>query len=115
MDRTLLKCDTLPIYSEADIVLVRKTVRAWTAELKFSVVDQTKLITAASEIARNTLIYGKGGTVRMEQLEDGTKTGIRLTFKDEGPGIDNLEQALVDGFTSGKGLGLGLSGSKRLV
>ncbi|HUP56964.1 MAG TPA: anti-sigma regulatory factor, partial [Bdellovibrionota bacterium] len=97
------------------VVRVRQAVRKGAAELKLSLVDQTKVVTAASEIARNTVIYGGGGQVTIELLNVGPKRGLRLTFKDEGPGIENVEQALQDGFTSGGGLGLGLGGARRLV
>ncbi|MET4578865.1 anti-sigma regulatory factor [Ottowia thiooxydans] len=104
-----------PLRSEADIVLCRQTVRRLTGELKFSLVDQTKMITAASELSRNTLVYGGGGDMEWELLSDGIKRGLRLKFRDSGPGIPDLSLALKDGWTSGKGMGLGLSGSKRLV
>ena len=109
------KTDTLDVRSSTDIVLIRQAVRKWTAELGFSLVDQTKMITAASELARNTLDYGGGGVVNLESLQEGAKRGLRLTFEDHGPGIADIEQALTDGFTSGKGMGLGLGGSRRLV
>jgi serine/threonine-protein kinase RsbT len=106
--------DTLPIRTSEDIVLVRTAVRKAAIAAKLGLVDQTKLVTAASELARNTLDYGKGGQVRIERVE-AAKTGIRLTFEDRGPGIPNLELALKDGWTSGSGMGLGLSGSRRLM
>jgi serine/threonine-protein kinase RsbT len=109
------KTDTLEVRSSTDIVLIRQAVRKWTAELGFTLVDQTKMITAASELARNTLEYGGGGVVTFEQLEVATRRGLRLTFEDHGPGIADIEQALTDGFTSGDGMGLGLGGSRRLV
>lgn len=109
------KHDTLPIRSETDVVLVRQAVRTWANELKFSLVEQTKTVTAASELARNTLIYGGGGNVIIEELEDGAIRGLRLTFVDEGPGIPDIELALTDGYTSGGGLGMGLSGARRLM
>lgn len=111
----VLKADVHPIQSADDVVRVRQIARQWAAELKFSLVDQTKLVTATSELARNTLEHGKGGTMRVEQVESGLRRGVRLTFDDKGPGIPNLELALKDGYTTGGGLGLGLSGSKRLV
>ena len=111
----VLKHETLPARSESDVVLVRQTVRKWAAELGFSLVDQTKIVTAASELARNALIHGGGGTVRLEALNDGARRGLRLTFEDQGPGIPDVELALRDGYTTGTGLGLGLGGSKRLV
>lgn len=107
--------DLLPLKNSNDVVLARQRVRQWAIELKFSLVDQTKLVTAASELARNALDHGKGGTMVIEELANGSKTGLRLTFQDKGPGIPDIEQALKDGFTSGSGMGLGLGGSKRLV
>lgn len=109
------KTDRLEVRVSDDVVLVRQAVRRWTTELGFSLVDQTKMITAASELARNTIDYGGGGSVRMEMLEAGVRRGLRLVFEDQGPGIADLELALTDGYTTGGGLGLGLSGSKRLV
>jgi serine/threonine-protein kinase RsbT len=105
----------LPLKNEHDIVLGRQTVRRLSQEHGFSLVDQTKLVTAASELARNALIYGGGGILKWEVLLEGVRRGLRLTFKDEGPGIPNMELALTDGWTSGHGLGLGLSGARRLV
>ena len=96
-------------------MLVRQRVRARVVELGFGLVDQTKMITAASELARNTLIYGGGGVARLEILQAGTRRGLRVTFADEGPGIADIELALKDGYTTGHGLGLGLSGARRLV
>ena len=110
----VIKADVVPIRNESDIVQARQIVRKWATEQTFAIVDQTKIITAASELARNTLVYGRGGTMRLEALVDGVRKGLRLTFEDQGPGIANLEQALTDGFTTGGGLGLGLSGAKRL-
>ena len=101
--------------TEQDIVMSRQTVRKLTHELKFSLVDQTKMVTAASGLSRNTVVYGGGGEMRWQVLTNGAKTGLRLAFEDRGPGIPNLDLALTDGWTSGKGLGMGLSGSKRLV
>jgi serine/threonine-protein kinase RsbT len=109
------RTETLPVETEQDIVAVRQAVRKLTQELKFSLVDQTKMVTAASELARNTLIHGGGGTMRWEIVSSGIRTGLRLCFEDRGPGIANLELAMMDGWTSGSGLGMGLSGSKRLV
>ncbi len=109
------KADVQRIASEADVVRVRHVVRAWAVELGFGTVDQTKLVTAASELARNTLVYGGGGECRLESLYDGGRNGLRLTFEDRGPGIPDVEQAISDGFTTGQGMGLGLGGSKRLV
>jgi serine/threonine-protein kinase RsbT len=107
--------ESLEIRGAGDIVAVRQQVRARAAELGFSLVDQTKLVTAASELARNTLDYGGGGTVRIECIVEGGRHGIRLTFEDRGPGIPDVAEALRDGFSSGKGLGLGLGGARRLV
>lgn len=111
----VLKNDTMEIQAADHVVLVRQAVRKWAIDLGFSLVDQTKMITAASELARNTLDYGGGGTVRLEALENGHRRGLRLTFEDQGPGIPDIDKALTDGYTTGKGLGMGLSGSKRLV
>jgi serine/threonine-protein kinase RsbT len=105
----------MPLRTEHDIVGARQAVRKMTLELGFSLVDQTKMVTAASELARNTVIYGGGGVLQWEMLLDGAKKGLRLTFKDEGPGIPDMALAMTDGWTSGSGLGMGLSGAKRLV
>jgi serine/threonine-protein kinase RsbT len=105
----------LPLTNEHDIVLGRQSVRRMTQQQGFSLVDQTKMVTAASELARNTLIYGGGGVLKWALLSDGGRRGVRLTFEDHGPGIANLELALTDGWTSGHGLGLGLTGTRRLV
>jgi len=105
---------TRPLRSSEDVVIVRQLVRAWAIKLGFSLVDQTKIVTAASELARNTVDYGGGGTVSLEALSDGRRVGLRLTFEDKGPGIEDLALALKDGYTSGGGLGLGLGGAKRL-
>ena len=105
----------LQIDSGEQLVAVRQAVRAKAEEMRFSLVDQTRIITAASELARNTLQHGGGGSVAIEIVENGTRRGLRLTFKDQGPGIPDLELAMKDGYTTGGGLGLGLSGSKRLV
>jgi serine/threonine-protein kinase RsbT len=104
----------LPLKDDHDVVLARQAVRRMTQELKFTLVDQTKMVTATSELARNALIYGGGGVLTWEFLES-PKPGLRLTFSDDGPGIENLELALTDGWTSGKGLGMGLTGARRLV
>ena len=106
---------TLPVRSGEDVVKVRQAVRTLAMDLGFSLVDQTKVITAASELARNTLTYGGGGEVRIERLNQGPKrAGVRLTFEDRGPGIANIDLALTDGFTTGVGLGLGLNGARKL-
>jgi serine/threonine-protein kinase RsbT len=98
-----------------DIVNVRQAVRARAVELGFSLVDQTKLVTAASEIARNTVIYGGGGWAELELLHSGDRKGLQIVFEDKGPGIADINKALQDGYTTGAGLGLGLGGAKRLV
>lgn len=100
---------------EQDVVLARQTVRQIAVAQGLRLVDQTKLVTAASELARNTVIYGGGGEMQWESLQQGMRRGVRLVFVDQGPGIPDIEQALTDGWTSGKGMGLGLSGSRRLV
>ncbi|MFY0526589.1 anti-sigma regulatory factor [Archangium gephyra] len=105
----------MPIRSAQDLVLVRQAVRTWAAELKFSLVEQTKMVTAASELARNTLDYGKGGNVTLQLLQEGLRKGLRLSFEDQGPGIPDIDLALRDGYTSGGGMGLGLGGARRLV
>jgi serine/threonine-protein kinase RsbT len=102
------------IQSSEDVVLVRQMVRARAVESGFSLVDQTKLVTAASELARNALEHGGGGQMMLEVLNDGIRRAVRLTFQDQGPGIKDINQALKDGFTTGGGLGLGLGGAKRL-
>lgn len=112
---TLHSSGELPLRSEHDIVLGRQAVRRLSQEQGFSLVDQTKMVTAASELARNAVVYGGGGVLKWEVLLDGIKRGLRLTFKDEGPGIANMDLALTDGWTSGSGLGLGLTGARRLV
>lgn len=103
------------IRGDEDVVRVRQLVRTTAVAAKLSLVDQTKLVTAASELARNTLIYGGGGTAEVTSVEDGRRRGVRIVFADEGPGIADLDQAFTDGFTTGGGLGLGLSGARRLV
>lgn len=115
MASTITGSETMPIATEGDVVLVRQAARARAVELGFGLVDQTKTITAASEIARNTLVYGGGGTVRIDRLRDGARKGLRMTFEDRGPGIADIELALRDGYTTGSGMGLGLSGTRRLV
>lgn len=107
--------ETLGIRTSSDVVAVRQAARALAERTGLTLVDQTKLVTAASELARNTLNHGGGGTVRVEVLENGVRRGVRLTFEDQGPGSPNVEQALKDGFTTGTGLGLGLGGARRLV
>lgn len=112
--RDTLGAQVVELYSNRDIILVRQAARAWAAELGFGLVDQTKLVTAASELARNTVEYGGGGTVLLEMVRNGIRQGMRLTFEDHGPGIPNVELALQDGYTTGTGLGLGLGGARRL-
>ncbi len=109
------KDEVMSVGSSADIVFVRQIVRKWAIEQGFSLIDQTKIVTAASELARNMVDYGGGGKLHLEALSEGIRKALRLTFEDEEPGIPDLELALKDGYTTGKGLGLGLSGSKRLV
>ena len=106
--------ETLGVHSDEDVVRVRQVTRQWALDLGFSLVDQTKVVTAASELARNTLVHGGGGSGRLEELHEGPRRGIRLTFEDKGPGIPDVAQAIRDGFTTGSGLGLGLGGARRL-
>jgi serine/threonine-protein kinase RsbT len=106
--------ETIPVVRSDDVVRVRQAVRTKAVGLGFSLVDQTKVVTAASEIARNTVDYGGGGTLQIEVLREGTRRGLGLTFADQGPGIEDLERAMTDGYTTGNGLGLGMSGAKRL-
>jgi serine/threonine-protein kinase RsbT len=112
---TPLRSETLPLREQSDLLLVRQFVRECAAELGFGVLDQTKLLTAASELGRNTLIHGGGGKMLLETFATNDRRGVRLTFEDNGPGIADLAQAMTDGFTTKRGLGLGLSGSRRLV
>ncbi len=107
--------ESLRIQDEDEIVKIRQQARRWAADLGFSLVDQTKMVTAASEIARNTVVYGGGGTVDIEMVQAGDRQGLRLSFVDAGPGISDVELALRDGYTTGSGLGLGLGGARRLV
>jgi serine/threonine-protein kinase RsbT len=109
------KTETIKIQESADIVLVRQAVRRSAIELGWSLVEQTKIVTAASELARNTLDYGGGGTLKLEAIQEGSRRGLRLIFEDHGPGIPDVDLALQDGFTTGSGLGLGLGGAKRLA
>lgn len=110
----ILRQETMPIRTSDDVVIIRQAVRAWSTELGFSLVDQTKIVTAASELARNMIDYANGGTVRLEALNEERRRGLRLVFEDQGPGIPDIERALRDGYTTGNGLGLGLGGAKRL-
>ncbi|HVG24834.1 MAG TPA: anti-sigma regulatory factor [Thermoanaerobaculia bacterium] len=107
--------DSVPIRTSSDVVLVRNAVRLAAERMGFRHIDVTKLVTAASEIARNTLVYGGGGVANVECCEEGVRSCVRLVFEDHGPGIPDLPLALREGYTSGGGMGLGLSGSKRLV
>ena len=111
----VLETENLPIRSSEHVVQVRTAVRQKAVAAQFGLVDQTKVVTAASEIARNTLDYGRGGDVRIEILMDGARKAVRMTFADQGPGIADLQLALTDGYTTGKGMGLGMSGARRLV
>ncbi|SCL24067.1 serine/threonine-protein kinase RsbT [Micromonospora nigra] len=104
-----------PVSSDEDVVRVRQLVRTVAVAVRLSLVDQTKVVTAASELARNTLVYGGGGTVEVSVVDNGHKQGVRIVFADTGPGIADLDLALTDGYTTGGGLGLGLSGARRLV
>ena len=106
--------ESVAIHSDEDVVRIRQLTRRWAVDLGFSLVDQTKIVTAASELARNTLVHGGGGLTRLLALQDGGRRGLRLVFEDKGPGIPDLQQALRDGFTTGSGLGLGLGGARRL-
>ena len=111
----LLVNETIPVRTEPDIPLVRQLVRERATELGFGILDLTKIVTAASELGRNTLVHGGGGTMRLETFVEDERRVVRLTFEDQGPGIPNLEQAMTDGFSTRGGMGLGLGGAKRLV
>jgi serine/threonine-protein kinase RsbT len=115
MTGTVHKTEKLPIKDSSDVVFVRQRVRAWAIELKLSLVDQTKIVTAASELGRNTLEHGGGGELEIAEVVNGVRKGIKLTFSDKGPGIEDVKLALSDGYTSKQGMGLGLGGSKRLM
>jgi serine/threonine-protein kinase RsbT len=106
--------EALDVRTSDDVVRVRQSVRAMAVKAGLNLVDQTKVVTAASELARNTLEHGGGGRVRLEMVTNGIRSGVRLTFEDDGPGIPDINLALKDGFTTGGGLGLGLGGAKRL-
>ncbi len=110
----VLRDDTLSIRTSDDVVRVRQEARTRAVEIGLGLVDQTKIVTAASELARNTLDYGGGGTARLQVVQNGVRKGLKLTFEDQGPGIADIELALKDGYTTGNGLGLGLSGARRL-
>jgi serine/threonine-protein kinase RsbT len=107
--------ERIEVTTDQDVVRVRQLVRTVAVAVKLSLVDQTKVVTAASELARNTLVYGGGGTVDVDRVENGRRSGVRIVFADQGPGIADLSLALTDGYTTGGGLGLGLSGARRLV
>jgi serine/threonine-protein kinase RsbT len=109
------RSESLEVRSAADVVSVRQVVRTWAIDAGFSLVDQTKMVTAASELARNTIDYGGGGNAILELIAEGTRRGLRVVFEDKGPGIPDIQQAMTDHFTTGNGLGLGLGGAKRLV
>jgi serine/threonine-protein kinase RsbT len=111
----VVRHETRPVRRPEDVVAVRQVVREWAVSAGFGLVDQTKIVTAASELARNVVVHGGGGTVRLESLNDDTRRGLRLVFEDEGPGIRDIELALRDGYSSGGGLGLGLGGARRLA
>ena len=111
----VLRSETIPMRTEDQVVVARQVVRKWAVEAGLRLVDQTKLVTATSELARNTVIHGGGGTVLIEMLLNESRQGIRITFEDQGPGIPDLELAMKDGYSTKGGLGLGLSGSRRLV
>ena len=112
---TVRSSGTQPIHIEQDVVLARQTARKLATECGMRLIDLTKMVTAVSELARNTMVYGGGGDMDWQIVEDGVRTGLRLTFRDEGPGIPDLKLAMTDGWTSGSGMGLGLTGAKRLV
>lgn len=107
--------ETFELRASEDLVHVRQQARAWAVELGFSLVEQTKIVTAVSELARNTIEHGKGGIARFRWVDNGSRTGLRLDFEDAGPGISDIDRALQDGWSTGTGLGLGLSGSRRLM
>ena len=109
-----IRSETLPVRSSEDVVTVRQRVRFWALQEGFGLVDQTKLVTAASELARNMLAYGSGGSVLIEALSREGRRGVKVTFEDRGPGIDDIDLAMKDGYSTSGGLGLGLSGAKRL-
>jgi serine/threonine-protein kinase RsbT len=109
------RSDRIAVRGQHDVVNVRQVVRGWCLAVGMGLVDLTKMVTAASELARNTLEYGGGGTLTLEEVRDGIRAGVRLVFEDQGPGIADVSLAMSDGYTSGTGMGLGLGGSKRLV
>lgn len=111
---TVSREQVVQIRTSEDVVLARQSVREWAVQLGFSLVEQTKIVTAASELARNTIVHGGGGTMTLQAIEDGRRSGLQLLFQDSGPGIRSVEEALRDGFSTGSGLGLGLGGARRL-
>lgn len=111
---TIQRTETKYIRSSEDLLIVRQTVREFAVNMQMSLIDQTKIVTAASELGRNAFIYGGGGKLIVEQIHNGTRTGLRLTFEDKGPGIPDINLALQDGYTTSGGMGLGLGGAKRL-
>lgn len=111
----ILRSSNFSLHNSDDVMRLRQAARAWMVEMKFSLIDQTKMVTATSELARNTVKHGGGGTACVEALDNGVRTGLRLVFEDHGPGIADIPLAMTDGYGTGNGLGLGLGGSKRLV
>jgi serine/threonine-protein kinase RsbT len=111
----ILRDETLSVATSSDVVRVRQMVRDWAVSLGFTLVEQTKIVTAASELARNALDHGGGGTVELQALQNEMRRGLKVAFIDNGPGIADVQQALRDGFTTGSGMGLGLGGARRLV
>jgi serine/threonine-protein kinase RsbT len=112
---TITRSETLELLDESDVVRARQAAREWLSSLEFGLTAMTRVVTATSELARNTLDHGGGGSMMLEELDEPGRAGLRLTFRDDGPGIADIEQALTDGFTTGSGLGLGLGGSRRLM
>src|SRR5262245_12681195 len=112
---SITKSETVFVATDSDVVKVRQRVRGLAVEIRLSLVEQTKVVTAASELVRNLLVHGGGGEVRIDIVRDGVRNGLRAIFEDRGPGIPDIEQAMKDGFTTGKGMGLGLGGARRLV
>ena len=115
MGLVVVKVAQFDLRSDVDVVAARREVTGWAKDIGLSLLDRTKVVTAASELARNTVVYGRGGTMYMEVVRDGSRDGLRLTFADQGPGISNIDEALEDGFSSGGSMGMGLPGARRLV
>jgi len=111
----IVKAARVGLQSEIDVVAARRAVTQWAGDMGLSILDRTKTVTAASELARNTIVHGRGGTMSMEMVRDGSRSGLRLTFEDQGPGIPDIDRALQDGFSTGGGMGLGLPGARRLM